>query len=109
MATVMYREVLVLESLSGAICHILPLASPQDIGNTAWELAKLLFAHEPFFDAVSQMSATRLKDFPPQNLATTLWGFSMVLFQDKAFLHRTAVVARPRLSEYNSQHLAQMF
>jgi len=49
---------------------------PQELANTAWSCAHLLYIHGPLFASISSSSRLRIGQFNLQSLASTAWAFS---------------------------------
>mmetsp|Transcript_9950 Transcript_9950/g.31599 ORF Transcript_9950/g.31599 Transcript_9950/m.31599 type:complete len:370 (+) Transcript_9950:519-1628(+) len=81
---------------------------PQEIANTAWACAQLMFFDAPLLHAPSRAAIAPLKGGCVQNITNTAWAFAQLKYKNTTFFNSISSEVISKLPEYRERDMSIM-
>jgi len=95
-----------LQAISSAAMNRLNEFRAQELANTAWACAKLLWQNLPLLDAIASASRPRLHDqFNTLNMTNTAWAWAALSLTHAPLIDALSAESLPHISEFEAQQL----
>eukprot|EP00811_Abedinium_folium_P035362 NODE_8160_length_1518_cov_4.830338.p2 GENE.NODE_8160_length_1518_cov_4.830338~~NODE_8160_length_1518_cov_4.830338.p2 ORF type:complete len:198 (+),score=31.24 NODE_8160_length_1518_cov_4.830338:665-1258(+) len=94
-----------LDAISSAAIRKISDANQQNIGNTAWSIARLAVRDRPLRAALAASAIPTLRSFVAQGMSNTAWACATLAFGHAPLLYAIAAAAIPPLDSFDSQAL----